>query len=68
VREARARGAVRVEVAVPTASAGAARRVAEEADRVHVANLRSGPTFAVADAYRRWRDLSLDEVASLLGG
>ena len=66
VREARARGAERVEVAVPTASRDAARRVAAAADRVWVANLRPGPPFAVADAYRRWRDLSLDEVAALL--
>ncbi|ADR35550.1 phosphoribosyltransferase [Oceanithermus profundus DSM 14977] len=66
VREARARGAERVEVAVPTASGEAARRVAAEADRVWVANLRSGPPFAVADAYRNWRDLSTEEVAALL--
>jgi len=66
VREARARGAERVEVAVPTASADAARRVAREADRVYVANLRAGPPFAVADAYRKGRDLSTEEVAALL--
>ena len=66
VREARARGAEQVEVAVPTASSDAARRVAREADRVFVANLRSGPPFAVADAYRNWRDLSTEEVAALL--
>lgn len=65
-REARARGAERVEVAVPTAPEDAARRVAAGADRVWVANLRSGPPFAVADAYRSWRDLSTEEVAALL--
>jgi len=66
IREARERGAEKVIVAVPTASAGAAELVAKEADEVVIANLRSGPRFAVAEAYTAWRDLSLAEVQALL--
>ncbi len=66
IREARKRGAARVLVAVPTASASAARLVAGEADGVYVANLRSGPRFAVAAAYTGWRDLALPEVRAML--
>ncbi len=66
IAEARARGAASVIVAVPTASATAAATIAEEADELHVANLRSGPTFAVAEAYENWRDIPLEEVEALL--
>ena len=66
IEEARRQGARRVIVAVPTASLTAVKRVLPLADRVYVANLRTGPEFAVADAYRNWRDLSLDEVEALL--
>lgn len=66
VREALRRGARRVVVAVPTASAQAAELVAREVHRLYVANLRSGPTFAVAQAYTAWRDISPREAAALL--
>jgi predicted phosphoribosyltransferase len=52
-----------VVVAVPTAHADAAGKVANVADAVYCANLRSGYPFAVADAYRRWTDVSEDEAA-----
>ncbi len=65
-REARRRGARKVMVAVPTASAQAVDLVGSKVDRLYVANLRSGPYFAVAEAYTAWRDLSLREVAALL--
>ena len=29
-------------------------------------DLRRGPSFAVADAYERWYDLTEDEVAAIL--
>jgi predicted phosphoribosyltransferase len=57
-----------VVVAVPTASLGAVKLVATEADEVIALNIRSGPIFAVADAYERWYDLSDDEVMELLRG
>lgn len=55
-------------VAVPTAHSASVERVADLADHVYCANLRSGYSFAVADAYRHWRDLDEDEVAEVLAG
>lgn len=48
-------------VAVPTGSAGAVRRVTAEVDRLYCANVRGGWSFAVADAYERWTDVSEEE-------
>jgi putative phosphoribosyl transferase len=45
-------------VAVPTAPAGAVARVSEEADTLVCPKIRTGYTFAVADAYSHWHDLS----------
>jgi predicted phosphoribosyltransferase len=59
-------GATDVAVAVPTAHEDAVRRVRAEVRRVYVANLRNGHRFAVAEAYRRWHDVSEDEAARLL--
>ncbi len=53
-------------VAVPTAHARVAALLAEDADELHVANLRHGSSFAVADAYRHWRDVPEEEVAQIL--
>jgi len=58
----------RIVIAVPTGSARSVERVAAVADEVCCANLRRGPTFAVADAYERWYDLTDDEVAAILAG
>ncbi len=55
-----------VVVAVPTAHLEAARMLAAEADLVCCANLRSGYPYAVAAAYRNWRDIAEEEVLSLL--
>jgi predicted phosphoribosyltransferase len=52
----------RILVAVPTASLSSAELVAREADLVICLNIRSGHTFAVADAYRQWHDLTDHEV------
>ena len=52
----------RILVAVPTASLSSAELVAREADLVICLNIRSGHTFAVADAYREWDDLEDHEV------
>jgi predicted phosphoribosyltransferase len=66
VAACRKAGAAGVAVAVPTAHDESARRLAAEADRVIVANLRSGEVYAVADAYRQWHDVSDAEVAACL--
>jgi len=52
----------RILVAVPTASLSSADLVAREADVVACLNIRSGHSFAVADAYREWHDLNDEEV------
>ena len=56
----------RIVIAVPTGSASSVEHVAAIADEVCCANLRRGPSFAVADAYEHWHDLSEDEVAAIL--
>jgi len=58
----------RIVIAVPTGSARSVERLEAIADEVCCANLRRGPSFAVADAYERWYDLSEDEVAAVLAG
>lgn len=66
VEAVRKMGAEEVWAAAPTASLDGAQRVARVADLVIVPNLRSGPVFAVADAYEEWYDLSEEEVLELL--
>ena len=56
----------RIVIAVPTGSAHSVEHLAAIADEVCCANLRRGASFAVADAYERWYDLSEDEVAAIL--
>lgn len=51
-----------VEVAVPTSSREAAETVLGECERLFCANLRGGFPFAVAEAYRRWRDVDESEL------
>lgn len=53
-------------VAVPTASEGAVELLAPSVDEMICLNLRRGPIFAVADAYKKWYDLSDDEVLEYL--
>ena len=49
-------------VAVPTGSDGAVSMISGRADRVVCLNIREGYSYAVADAYRHWHDLSDEEV------
>jgi len=54
-------------VAVPTASREALKRVSKEVDEVYCLNVRTGiPYFAVAEAYKNWRDLSDEDVLKIL--
>ena len=62
----RACGASMVGVAVPTGHQETVGRVAEVADVVFCANVRVGWPFAVAAAYRAWRDVSEEEALGLL--
>jgi len=58
----------RIMVAVPTASASSAEMVSQHADQLICLNIRSGRTFAVADAYEQWYDLDDREVLEELAG
>ncbi len=53
-------------VAVPTGSANAIDLLAPSVDELVCLNVRSGPIFAVADAYEKWYDLSDNEVLEFL--
>ena len=68
IQSIRQRNPARVIVAVPTASASAAALVSRHADLLVCLNIRSGRTFAVADAYRKWYDLDDREVMEELAG
>ncbi len=53
-------------VAVPTCSASSAALIVPLVDLLVCANYRRGLPFAVADAYRNWRDLNEEEVLKIL--
>jgi predicted phosphoribosyltransferase len=53
-------------VAVPTAPVSAVNLIRPHAEKVVCLNLRSGPFFAVADAYKRWYDLDDGDVLDVL--
>jgi putative phosphoribosyl transferase len=56
----------KVIIAVPTASLGAIELLAPEVDEIVCLNIRSGLSFAVADAYENWYDLTDEEVTNIL--
>lgn len=59
-------GADKVMAAVPTAHLQAAETVAQKVDRLYCANIRSGMSFAVAEAYENWYDISEKELQTML--
>jgi putative phosphoribosyl transferase len=61
-RSAKKRAPEKVIVAVPTGSLGAIELLSSEVDEIMCLNMRTGPVFAVADAYRNWYDLTDEEV------
>ncbi|MFB0558570.1 MAG: phosphoribosyltransferase [Candidatus Bathyarchaeia archaeon] len=66
LRALRNRGVKEAVVAVPTAPVSAIKLVRPHADRIVCLNIRSGPIFAVADAYKVWYDLTDEEVIDIL--
>ncbi|MCX6677529.1 MAG: phosphoribosyltransferase family protein [Methanothrix sp.] len=66
VRAVRRRKPSRIVVAVPTASASTIKLLGPQVDTIVCPNIRSGRSFAVADAYRNWYDLDRTEVINLL--
>lgn len=53
-------------IAVPTASKRTVELILPEVDKLICLNVRHGISFAVADAYRNWYDLSDEEVLSII--
>lgn len=56
----------RLIAAIPTGPERTIKRILAETDEVICLNLRSGFSFAVADAYRNWHDLTDDDVLRVL--
>jgi putative phosphoribosyl transferase len=67
IQSVKEKNATEVVVAVPTGSAVTVQMLLHKVDELVCLNVRTGHSFAVADAYRFWRDLTTDdEVLSLL--
>lgn len=58
----------KVIVTVPTASERVIKFILPQIHELICPNVREGPVFAVADAYRDWYDLSEEEVMKILQG
>jgi predicted phosphoribosyltransferase len=56
----------KVIVAVPTGHAEAVARIAAIVDSLYCPNIRQGMSFAVADAYEHWTDVSEATVAAIM--
>jgi predicted phosphoribosyltransferase len=54
-----------VVVAVPTGPSDTVRTIATKVKRIYCANIRSGGSFAVADAYKHWSDVAEEDALSL---
>lgn len=66
VNALRRAGVATLTVAVPTGHEHALRELAGKVDHLCCANVRSGPSFAVAAAYLHWCDVSEAEAVQLL--
>lgn len=64
----RTRGTGKIVVAIPTAPKRSVEMIEPLADEIYCPNIRMGPYFAVAAAYRNWYDLDSGEVIRLLTG
>jgi predicted phosphoribosyltransferase len=63
---ARELGARKIVLALPTAPLRSVEYVGPSADAVFAAQIKESGPFAVAEAYRNWRDLSREEVVGML--
>jgi len=68
IKALRRNGVTNLILAVPTAHSESVQMVLEEVEAIYCPNLRSGLSFAVADAYERWSDLDEEEVKRILQG
>jgi len=57
----------KIVVAVPTGSESAIRLLEPWVDEIVCLNVRTGPIFAVADAYEFWHDLTEEDAIKILG-
>lgn len=55
-----------ITVAVPTAPKRSIERIQPYVDQIYCLNIRTGLRFAVASAYKKWRDLTEEEVIKIL--
>ena len=66
IKALRQAGATNVILAIPTAHSESIQLILEEVEAIYCPNIRSGLSFAVADAYEQWSDLDEQEVLRLL--
>ena len=59
-------GADHIIVAVPTGHLHSVQVIAQQVEAVYCPNIRQGWSFAVADAYERWSDLSDEELIGIV--
>lgn len=59
-------GADQLIIAVPTAHLENIKKLIPQVDAIYCPNIRSGWSFAVADAYQYWSDVSEEEVMEIL--
>jgi len=68
VKFLRKKGPKKIIIAVPTSPELTIQMLLPDVDEIYCLNVRKSFTFAVADAYRDWYDVSDEEVISLLEG
>ncbi len=66
VKTLKQKGVKKNVVAVPTAPRTSIKLIEPYVDKIVCLNIRSGPVFAVADAYKDWYDLEDDDVLDIL--
>jgi putative phosphoribosyl transferase len=66
VEALRKAGANQIMVAVPTGHRDSVRMMADRVEAVYCGNIRYGLSFAVADAYQGWSDVTDEEVMAIL--
>ncbi len=66
IKALRRNGATNLILAIPTAHSESVQMILEEIEAIYCPNLRSGLSFAVADAYEEWSDLDEQEVIRIL--
>ncbi|MGZ6203106.1 MAG: phosphoribosyltransferase [Thermodesulfobacteriota bacterium] len=66
IKALRQNDATNVVLGVPTAHSESVQMILEEVEAIYCPNLRSGFSFAVADAYEQWSDLDEREVLRIL--